>query len=58
MFVCEFVEQVLWFFIQYVDQYVQMVVVCYVQYYFVGVVFVCMVDYFFEYWDQGVVIFQ
>lgn len=51
MFIGELVEQVLWFFIQYVYQYVQMIMVCYFENYFVGVVVVSVVDYFFKYWD-------
>ena len=51
MFAGELVEQVLWFFTQHVDQYVQTTTVRHTQHHFAGAALTRVADNLFEHWD-------
>ena len=58
MFAREFVEQVLRFFTQHVDQYVQTTTVCHAQHHFTGAALACVANQLFQHRHQRVAAFQ
>ncbi len=58
MFACEFVEQILRFFTQHVDQYVQTTTVGHAQYHFASAAITRMADQLFQHWHQRIAAFQ